>query len=109
MPSLINGGNYVYHSGSVLGTRKVVSLDSCRVENPANLYRGMQTDRSGSNRQSSQPCTCHLPGTVLIKRQYRTSRLNREMSSLSWHATKYSESYTGEIGQSFVSFGYLAP
>lgn len=35
--------------------------------------------------------------------QYRTSWLNREMCSLSWHATKYSESYTGEIGQSFVS------
>lgn len=36
--------------------------------------------------------------------QYRTSWPNREMCSLSWHATKYGESYTGEIGQSFVSF-----
>lgn len=36
--------------------------------------------------------------------QYRTSRPNREMCSLCWHATKYGESYAGEIRQSFVSF-----
>lgn len=44
MPTLVNRGNYVHHSSSVLGTRKVVSLDSCRGIEPVNLYRGMRTD-----------------------------------------------------------------